>query len=723
MILTRKLLAPTLILLAVLLVGLFTYFFISLHDAYHEAEEGSLVFFSTSFNSEIENQKQLALALATDTAGNTAVQAALANRNKQELVNLSSVSFSNLMETANIVIYHYYLPDGKIFLAANDPSAALTEREPSRAALLASANQSPVSGLEVEGDALGIIGIAPVYYQGRFAGMVEIGVGLNDALLDQMKEKYGGEWRVLITKDHASSELGEESPNANLMVLAATEGSSLFNSAESYVQVQTGTSTITHPSENGKDYAIQSSPIFDFSGELVGVLDIIYDHTHITSAQNNRLLIAGLVTVGVLTLGILALIVITRRTLQPIQVLIRAAAEITEGNFAAYVNIESEDDEIGVLIQAFNRMTTQLRGSIASLEERIADRTHELEEQSLRLRAATEISQFSSSERELTKIIERSGQLLVDRFGHYHVGIFLLENDGQHAILSSSPTKVGRQMIENNVGVAIKDETVIGYVARTGESRITPDARFPSTLFSDTHLPGSRSQITLALKTENRVIGILDIHSDKAEAFKQEDLSVMQIVADQLATAIERARLAQESALNLSELAQAYGEFTREGWRNFGAASQLERRGYRFNNIRIEPVDEVSEFGRQAIEKGSTISTPPSQPSQEVAVPIKFRGQTIGVVHAKLREGAGDTVIATLEQAIDRLASSLESARLYEEAQLRANREQAISQIAGLIGSSSDYETILRTTVREIGNVINDSEVLIQIAGNLGDER
>jgi nitrate/nitrite-specific signal transduction histidine kinase len=62
-------------------------------------------------------------------------------------------------------------------------------------------------------------------------------------------------------------------------------------------------------------------------------------------------------------------------------------------------------------------MTTQLRGSISNLEQRIADRTHELEQQAARLRVATEISQFSSSERDLNKTLERAGHLLVSALG------------------------------------------------------------------------------------------------------------------------------------------------------------------------------------------------------------------------------------------------------------------------------------------------------------------
>jgi GAF domain-containing protein len=102
-----------------------------------------------------------------------------------------------------------------------------------------------------------------------------------------------------------------------------------------------------------------------------------------------------------------------------------------------------------------------------------------------------------------------------------------------------------------------------------------------------------------------------------------------------------------------------------------------------------------------------------------VAIPIKLRGQTIGVVQAAIKEGASENTVETLQLAIERLASALESARLYEQASLRADREQAISQITNAISSSSEYETIMRTTVRELGNILNDTEVAIQILNDL----
>ena len=105
-----------------------------------------------------------------------------------------------------------------------------------------------------------------------------------------------------------------------------------------------------------------------------------------------------------------------------------------------------------------------------------------------------------------------------------------------------------------------------------------------------------------------------------------------------------------------------------------------------------------------------------------IAIPIKLRGQPIGAVTAKLKEGHNPNTVSTIEQAVERLAASLESARLFEEARLRADREQAIAQVTSSISSATDFDTILRTTVEEIGKSLGDSEVSIQILNDTGQE-
>jgi GAF domain-containing protein len=190
-------------------------------------------------------------------------------------------------------------------------------------------------------------------------------------------------------------------------------------------------------------------------------------------------------------------------------------------------------------------------------------------------------------------------------------------------------------------------------------------------------------------------------------------------MADQLSTALERTRLLQEVENSLKELESAYGRYTRQGWDQIADNTQTEIKGYRFDNIRIKPVDELHTLERNVLETGQTTSSPNELLEEQkiVAIPVKLRGQTIGVISVRLKEDHEEDTVSTIELASERLAAALESARLYEEARLRADREQTISQVATAISAATTYEDILQTTVREIGVALKESEVSIQISG------
>jgi GAF domain-containing protein len=294
-------------------------------------------------------------------------------------------------------------------------------------------------------------------------------------------------------------------------------------------------------------------------------------------------------------------------------------------------------------------------------------------------------------------------------------------------VLAASPTDAGKQMLASDTQIRVGDLSIIGRVSATGEPRIMRNTSTDIFLISNSLLPNTRSEIALPLKAENNVIGVLDLHSDTPNKFSDDDLSIFQILADQLAAAIERTRLLQEVERSLSELETAYGQYTRENWKNVAESTLKGKVGYRFDNIRLESVTELPEIGKEALQKGATVTTTGNGQQQDkqsyVAVPIKLRGHAIGVISLKLKEGHPEDTIATVEQASERLASAFESARLYEEARLRADREQSISLITSAISSSSTYEEILQTTVREIGTTLRDTEVSIQILTDSKDTR
>jgi GAF domain-containing protein len=225
--------------------------------------------------------------------------------------------------------------------------------------------------------------------------------------------------------------------------------------------------------------------------------------------------------------------------------------------------------------------------------------------------------------------------------------------------------------------------------------------------------------MALPLKVENNIIGVLDVQSDRAQAFNEDDLAIMQVMADQLATSIERTRLLQEVERNLRELESAYGQFTRENWKRIVDGSGNGAMGYRFDHVRLERITELPEFTDEALMTGSMVKSngprPATKTDRRVAIPIKLRGQTIGVVSLTLKEDYDMNTISIVESAAERLAVAMESARLYEEARLRADREQLITRVTTAISSSSGYEHILQTTVKEIGSILGDTEVAIQI--------
>jgi len=434
----------------------------------------------------------------------------------------------------------------------------------------------------------------------------------------------------------------------------------------------------------------------------------------------NSLLSSSALAIFAIFVAIAAISISAESIADPISSLAETTAKFAAGQLTARVAIDRRD-EIGTLAKTYNQMADQLQDIIGKLEQRVADRTSELEDQSLRLRISAEIARDAASSHKLSTLLERAGSLIQERFGLHHTGIFLIDANREYAVLAASPTEAGQRMIEANHKLRVGEVGIVGRVAFTGDPRISLDTGSDAVYFNNPFLPKTRSEMALALKVENRIIGVLDVQSDQPQAFDENDIAIMQILADQLATAIERTRLLEQVEQNLSELEQAYGRFTREGWKTLGEGNLLNKTGYRFDNVRIQSISDVPTLGEEAMVLGSPVFDGVdnhASGNSQVAIPIKLRGQVIGVVSANLKNGFTQNTITTLELAIERLALSLESARLYEEARLRADREHRIAQVSSTISSATDFDAILRTTIEEVGRSLPNVDVSIQIIGD-----
>jgi GAF domain-containing protein/HAMP domain-containing protein len=439
----------------------------------------------------------------------------------------------------------------------------------------------------------------------------------------------------------------------------------------------------------------------------------------IESLANNTILLGLMSGFGAVVLGIVLTQILTR----PILNLTETAQQVSKGNFEAKVEISTED-EIGALGKTFNTMTVQLQNLIANLESQVETRTKSLRNQTAQLRASAEVARDIASEQKLQNLLDRASDLIKDRFGYYHVGIYLIDPKGEYANLVASTDQPGIRLIQAEHRYKIEGESNVGYACMIGEALIASISEDTAPLIFHPLLPNSQSELILPLKLGTQTLGVIDIHSTNPTSFSQEDVQIFQTLADQIAISIQKARYQEEIQETLHELETAYGTFTRETWQNF-VQPRKNVSGYRYNRNKVEtvkiPTPEVIEAWnageRIVAHKKSSGNSDPG--TSTLAIPMKVRGEVIGVLNVEFESDQIPTDTTDLVTEIaDRLGLILENARLIETAQKQVEREQLTSHITNTIRQSLDMDMVLQTAVQEIGKNLGLAEVELRL-GNL----
>jgi GAF domain-containing protein/HAMP domain-containing protein len=424
--------------------------------------------------------------------------------------------------------------------------------------------------------------------------------------------------------------------------------------------------------------------------------------------QATNLLVLG---VGAVLLGLLVWATV-RQSLLPIKSLTVTAQAASAGNLAVEAPVESRD-EIGLLAQTFNGMTKQLRETISGLEQRIEERTRDTERRALQLRVASEVARDATAIRDLRQLLSITTQLISNRFNFYHAGIFLVDEANEYAILQAANSEGGQRMLARGHRLKVGRVGIVGYVAATGDPRIALDVGEDATFFNNPDLPQTRSEMAVPLKARNRVIGILDVQSVEASAFGQDDIEIMQVLADQVALAIENARLFEETQQTVHELEQLYGQQTRQAWQQRLGAQSL---AFAYNRLGVTPADQ-SIIARH----NETTADQAEATAGQLSVPITVRDQQIGTISLRRdpdQPAWTEEEQETLAEAVTQISQALETARLLEEIRFRAEQERMIGQITSRAQSSLDLETVMKTTVQEIGAALNASRVQLRLSGS-----
>lgn len=426
----------------------------------------------------------------------------------------------------------------------------------------------------------------------------------------------------------------------------------------------------------------------------------------------------SIVGVGALIAAI-GLVVVIFFTINTARALVRPIASLTSvarlaraGNLEIMAPVDSRD-EVGILSESFNAMIGEIRSFTGSLEQKVADRTAQLA-------AINEIASAIAASLDLNEVMSKTVNLIRDRLGFYHVSIFLIDLKGENAVVRESTGEVGRILKERPHTLAVGSQSIIGYVTANRKPRIALDTGADAGHFKNPLLPDTRSEMALPLVVGGTLFGALDVQSTAPNAFGGDDVAVLQNMANQVAIAINNARLFQQSQDRLAEVSLLNRQYLGRAWDTF-AQAHPESVNLQLEGGLVNPAPELASQG------GAIGITAPtlSGDGRTIAIPISLRDETIGEFALSNPEGTtrwGHEDLSLVEAVVAQVALAVENARLLEEtqgalseAQRLARRERILSEITTKITYGADVKRILQIAADELRRATGSSRAVVKL--------
>lgn len=255
---------------------------------------------------------------------------------------------------------------------------------------------------------------------------------------------------------------------------------------------------------------------------------------------------AAAVVVGAVA-GFLTVTSITR----PVRGLVQAAQAIRGGDLSRRAQVDT-DDEIGELAEVFNSMTERLRGLIEHLEDRVNARTRDLQ-------IAADVSRQVTTVLDIDRLLQEVVALTAVNYDLYACSVFLPSQDGARLVRAASAGASGRPLDVSALESIASDAnpSVIALAARTRKPVTVNDVGDSKEYLSLSALPETRSELAIPMMLGKRLLGIFDLQSTEPDRFGEEDLRVLNSLAEQIAVAVRNAQLFAEAEASREAAEQA----------------------------------------------------------------------------------------------------------------------------------------------------------------------
>ncbi|MBN1876229.1 MAG: substrate-binding domain-containing protein [Anaerolineae bacterium] len=367
------------------------------------------------------------------------------------------------------------------------------------------------------------------------------------------------------------------------------------------------------------------------------------------------------------------------------------------------------------------QISSALQGALLSQERESL--LSGLERRALLLQTAAEVSRVANSILAPDELIQEVVNLVRERFQLYYVGLFLVDQERRWAVLRAGTGEAGARMMAQGHRLEVGGASMIGQCVATQQARIALDVGAEAVRFDNPFLPDTHSELALPLVSRGESLGALTIQSKLERAFSDEDITVLQSMANQLANAIENARLFEQSQAALKNMAAIQRQYEGRAWAEYMQSApvthyEITNQGDTLNEAVLPEVQQV------LAQKEPLVMQQDTNGRAALVMPITQRGGTaigaLGIHDAAGREWSEDEKII-VSAVVERMSLFAETLRLLEASQHNAARERVTREITGRMRETLDLETVLQTAAQEIRSALQTPEVVIRLTDRTGE--
>lgn len=401
------------------------------------------------------------------------------------------------------------------------------------------------------------------------------------------------------------------------------------------------------------------------------------------AAANNAVNAVILPSVAIILVTLVISILFAQRLTSSVKTLTSAATRLAmERDYTTRVNIRDRS-ELGLLGQTFNAMAEEVQTLVTSLEERVAERVRDLE-------ATIDIGRLVSTISDDEALLPNVVNTIRERFNLYYVQIYLLDEAQRFAILRAGTGQVGNRLLKQKHRLDMNQTSIVSRAVQSSRSVLVANTLESDIFLPNPLLPDTRSELAIPLAIGNTIFGVLDMQSSQPEAFNEENVSVFETMASQIAGVLRSNKALEEVQAAVARADELNRRLIRENWEGYlGRLARGERLGYVYDLEAPKPLTETE------------VDLAESEGAAQAVVPIKLGAQQIGniIVSETVQKEWAPDELGLIEEVAERVAQAIEQLRTFDETEVRARELALVAEVSARASSTLNPTELLESIV------------------------